>query len=339
MRINKNKYILLFSIILISGLCLAQGIQDKLKTAKELWEQGKCEKAIEYIMEIRFRLNDFPENVRPEIENMIVQWETFSEQQKKLVQKIENNIPSIRDDENKLIPLKKLQAVRDSFNTLYLKSDEIECVEMRKHLQLKISGLIDSVNIYVDKYVEQIIAQNEDLKIAVDSLKRLARKYKQFVPVVDSLKSLIARKSDDMEKLQKQVDSILLMVSQTANISTDEEFTSISNPVTMVANALLEGVQNKIIAIGEGRVKRKDYGQEQRDSLMGELNAIVAWLDTSTVARNSPDRANALKKLCFGYMDTLASHKKSSDAVKWIALTLLIFIVIIALIIAFKQRK
>ncbi len=333
------KRIIFIIFLLLFGLSYARSVQDELREAKKLWQKGKCKDAMALMDEVRTRLNDFPENTRSQIEKSFLEWSDVLRKSTDLEAKIINAMPHIVDTTEKTIPLEKLQAARDSLNKLLSLSKSIKCLDIRNNVQQKLIISLDSTNLAMDKYVDDIISKNKELKSAVDSLTKLARRYKRLLPVLDSLRAMIARQSSDIKSLQAQVDTILMMASQTANISGGEEFSAITSPRDMIANALLDGVENRIIAIGEGKVKRKDYTEQQGDSLIVKLTAIASWLDTSLVAKNSPQRAEALRELCFKYTDLIISHNKSSNLVRWIALILLAIIVIAAIIFALGRKK
>ncbi|MCD6594831.1 hypothetical protein J7L68_04065 [bacterium] len=333
------KKIILVSTIFIFGLTYSQSVQDELRTAKELWTQGKCKQAMVHMDKVRTRLNDFPDNARSQIEKSFLEWSGILQNSSKLKHMLKEAIPPIADTTGKTIPLAKLQTVRDSLNKLLSLSNSIQCLDIQDEIQTKIIITMDSTNLVMDKYIDDIISDNEGLRTAIDSLTKLARRYKRLLPVLDSLRAIIARQSGNIRALQAQVDTILLMASQTANISGGDEFSAISSPTDQIANALLDGVENRIISLGEGKVRRKDYTDEQSDSLLGEFTAIASWLDTSLVAKNSPTRAKALRELCFNYTDLIFSHNKSNNLIRWVALILLAIIVIAAIVFALKRKK
>ena len=338
-KIGRRWVVLLVAFAALVVPAVAQNLQEELTSAKLLWKQGNCRAAMKHLQNVIARINDLPEGVRPEVNKLFAEWDKTIREQENTNEKILSAIPSVRDESGKPYPLAKMQAIRDSLIKLFAITDSLSCYDLKITTKARIEILLDSANAFVDDYVDKIISENADLKKAVDSLTQLARRYKRLLPVLDSLKALVARQAGNIDALQSQIDSILMMATQTVEIVGGEEVQTLSRPVELVAKSLLDGVENRIIAIGEGKVARKNYTDEERDSLLAQLSAIAEWLDTSLVAKSSPERAGALRMLCHQYMDMLFAQEQSGKAVRWIALAILILIAVVALGLGFARGR
>jgi len=336
---NKRRTIFINCILMLLVSSWAQSAQDELRQADKLWITRHCLEAFAHLENVRKRINDFPDNVHPEIENRYIVWQDTIAAMQLLEKEIDTAVSTVLNIEKQKWAISELQSARDSLNILLHRIDEIICIDMREPLEYKISNFIEGINSHVDGYIDTLLAQNIGLKTSVDSLGELAKRYRILLPLLDSLRAIIARSSEDIEHLQAQVDSIIAMATQTTNVTGGEEFVSITTPIGMIANALLRGIENRIIAIGEGTVRPVNYMAEQKDSLLNELSEMASWLDTSLVAKNAPQKSAALRELCFEYIDMIYAPKKSMQNIKWFALAILAFVVIIAIVIAIGRWK
>ena len=338
-----RKSILFITLAMISGLLFAESSQEMLNKAQLSWKSGDCGSAMAQMEKVKAKVNDFPEQMRPQIETIFSAWnDTVTKFENKSSQ-ISMAIPSLKTAEGIALPLSELQSARKQIADLIVTSDEITCRDIRMKLQNKLFAYQDSANVVIDGYIDSLITKNTKLSAAVDSLRILARKYHQLLPIIDSLRALVAKNADRINLLQAQMDSIVAMATQSIKIikGGPELGKTISSPTQTVSDALLGLVENKLVAIGEGKIRPRKFKEEQKDTIMLQLNEIATWLDTSMVAKSSPQRASALRELTYSYMDLLSQRPKPKP-VLWIAIiagVAIIAIIIIAVLQAFRRKK
>ncbi len=317
----------------------AQSSQDELKEAQKLWQSRQCKDAYKKMENVHKRLADFPESVRPKIEEQYLAWTDSLETMQTLEKEIRNGIPEVLDNSGKPLPLAQLQESRDSLNHLLAKAERIYCRDLKMPLVTDIQMRLRAANTNLDNFVENILAENAKLSTSIDSLQKIAKKYKILLHVVDSLKSEIARNADNLDKVQKQVDLMLAMAQQTSTITTGDLGTAVKSPIETVAEALLTGVENKIFSIGEGKIRNRNLKQEQKDSIAAQLDTVVAWLDSSIVAKNAPERANSLKMLANDYLNLMNVERPFLERYKWFILGGLGALALVAVIIGILKMK
>ncbi len=341
---GRNKLIIL--VLIAASTLWASSLQEELNTAKKLWEQGNCHGAMRHLKKVIARINDFPENVQPQINKLFMDWNDEVQKQDSLNEVILKSIPSIpslRDSANNMVEFGKIQQIRDSLSALLNAAESISCYDIKMITREKIQVKIDSLDELIDNYVDEIIEENETLKATLDSIEQLLsrRTAENLVlrAMVDSLKREIAVKSDQLDKIQAQLDTVLTMIKQTLEVVSPEESRVLSSPSMAASAMLMNSIENKIVAIGEGKIARKNYTDDEKDSLLKELSDISDWLDTSIVAQLDQERAQALQNLCHHYMDMLFAQEKSGEAIRWIALAILILIAVVSLGLMFARNR
>ncbi len=328
-------------IMLIVGLLCAQSAQDMLNRAKELWSSGDCAGAMAMMEKVRARLNDFPEKLRAQVEATYIAWNDTITENQNIYSRLLNAIPPLRTQKGELLPLNELQNARDRIAELNMQADKITCHDIRMKLKNRLRACQDSTNHQIDTHIDNIVVENKALSKSVDSLRVLAKKYRQLLPVLDSLRAIIARNSENLAFLQAQLDSMVKVATEAVRVTKriGEMPTSISAPVQIVSDAALEIVESKIIVLGETKIRKGKYKDEQKDTLIMELDNIIAWLDTSMAGKLVPEKAAALRELANGYRDMLVVQPQKRDYTGVIIIGGLLVIVVISAIFVLRKKK
>ncbi len=332
----------IFTLLIISlEVFGAQTSQDALFDAKRLWQSGNCQEALSKMRQVMKKAGDFPEQIGQKVRETYSAWRDTFDEQVNIYKQILDSIPPVSGINGEPLPLDQLQKVRNTIAELMSRSDEIRCKDLRAELKKILALYQDTVNLYLDNYIDILISENARLSTAVDSLRKLAKRYHHILPILDSLRTIIIQSADKIELLQSQLDSIVLMATQATSIVRhryEEAPTSISQPTKLASSAMLELVESRVIAIGEGKIRKQKFTKAQRDSLLSELNGIVIWLDTSMVARISPEKSAALKELTYKYTDIL-TRPSPRNSIVWIVLGALIIVILIAVAQALRRNR
>lgn len=331
-----------FSVLIaFSCILYAQGAQDILKNAWELWTAGDCSAAMDRLAEVRTRIDDFPVQLKPQIEATYIGWmDTIAAQEERYFE-ILSSAPALRDEQNTPLPIDEIQSARLLINELLTSAENIACRDIKVRLLQKLFARQDSATMMLDKYIDAIIGENVRLSTSLDSLRGLARRYHHLLPLLDSLRSIVAQNADKIEILQAQMDSMVTMASQAVSVakySPEELPVEIVSPTQVVSNALLEMIESRLVFIGENKIRARKFAKAQKDSIMKELYEIAVWLDTSMVAKTSPQKSTSLKQLAYSYMDLLTMRPKPQPAI-WIVGIVLLLIVLIAVAQAFRRKR
>ncbi len=331
-----------FAIFLSFSLSYCAGGQELLYNAHKLWNSGDCTAAMAKMEKVKAKLNDFPADARKQVEATYVAWqETLASEQKKSY-KIESAMPKITNSDGEPLPIGELQAAQRQLTDLLEQSNGITCLDIRLSLNRELLARQDSANMLIDNYIDLIIGENSRLSSAVDSLRKLAKRYRHLLPVLDSLRSTVAKNADNLKFLQAQLDSMVSMASQAAYISgkTTEGKKQISTPTAMMSDAVMKMVENKLIAIGEGKVRPQNYTKSERDTILIELKRISAYLDTSVAAKLSPRKATLLKNLSNEYRNMMEfPQRNAKNTIVWIVLAALVIVILLAVAQSFRRRK
>ncbi|MCD6418922.1 hypothetical protein J7M00_09105 [bacterium] len=337
----KNFFIITLSLVIAVLYSSASGenSQELLYKAHKLWSSGDCSAAMSNMEKVISRLNDFPADARKQVQATYIAWQDTIERMRKISFEISSSLPELYDENGEPLPLPELQNVPTKIKELLKKLDEITCTDMKLSLKRMILSKQDTANLLIDRYIDIIIGENARLSSAVDSLRRIAKRYSYLLPVLDSLRSMVAKNSQNLKFLQAQIDSMVAMASQSITLTgkNAENKKEISAPTTMMSRALLRMVENRIIAIGEGKVRNQNYSESERDTILSELTHIYTWLDTSTAAKLSPERASFLKNLTTEYIGAMEVSRRKSNT--FIYILLAFFIVIILLAVAQTLRR
>lgn len=329
--------IVMFSILF--SVAFAQSAQDMLYRAWELWKSGECVKAMTQIEKVRDRISDFPEQLQPQIEATYTAWSDTVAKDEEIYFSIISSLPQILTPKGEPLPLNAIQSARETTAVLISKAEQINCNDLRTKLMHKLLSRIDSANIVLDTYVDILIGENARLSASVDSLRRLAKRYYHLLPILDSLRTIIVKNAGNVSFLQAQLDSMVTMATQAAQIASpsSELPTAIITPVKMVSDAMLKMVENRLVIIGEARIRPGKIRGAQKDSILSELGHIATWLDTSMTAKISPQKSAAMKQLAYSYIDMLKVPQKRGPII-WLVMLGLLIVILIAIAQVFRRR-
>ncbi len=330
------------AIFLSFSISYCEGGQELLYNAHKLWNSGDCTAAMAKMEKVKAKLSDFPADARKQVEATYIAWQETLANFQKISYEIESAMPKLSNSDGEPLPIGELQSAQKQLTDLLEKSNSITCLDIRLSLNRELLAKQDSANMLIDGYIDLIIGENSRLSCAVDSLRKLAKRYRHLLPILDSLRATVAKNSDNLNFLQAQLDSMVSMASQAAAISgkIDEGKKQISTPTAMMSDAVMKMVENKLIAIGEGKVRPQNYTKSERDTIKMELKRISAYLDTSVAAKLSPKKALLLKNLSNEYRNMLElPQQNAKNTIVWIVLAALVIVILLAVAQSFRRRK